>query len=238
MSKRPRSGTAFTSKKQPAAKRGPGAQMVVVQQQPSLRSLRFQANTVKAGPELKNLDVDDTLTTGTNIAIPASVSTWVIGATQLLNGMAQGTTATTRIGRKVQGTKITISYTATLAANSTQGGVLRIRVVYDKQSNGAAFAITDYLAINAFDSPNNLDNSDRFITLANHQTEPISLANNFSVCGKINIPLSLETMYTGNGAVIANILSGSIYLIVAQDGEIATGGPSLGFYSRYRFKDF
>lgn len=225
-------GSSGAAKKKPAIQRQ-GAMVG----QPAFKSLARQQNTVRSGPEKKNLDVDDTLTTGTNINIPAGASTWVIGATQLLNGMAQGTTAITRLGRKVQGKKINISYTVALQATSIGGGQVKIRVVYDKQSNGAAFAILDYLSIDGFDSANNLDNSDRFITLANHLTEPISVQNNFSACGKLNIPIDLETMYTGANGVVANILTGSIYLICSQDGQIGTAGPKLGFYSRYRFVD-
>lgn len=199
-------------------------------------SLNFQKNTIRKGPEVKNLDVDDTFTTGTQIAMNAAASTWVIGATQLLNGMAQGTTAITRLGRKTQGVKLNLQLSAALVAASTGGGTVRVRIVYDKQPNKAQFAITDYLVVDAFDSLLNLDNSDRFITLKTHDFK-ISTQNNFSESAKLNIPISLETMFTGAGATVASITTGSIYLICAQDGTIATAGPQLGFYSRYRFQD-
>lgn len=199
-------------------------------------TLAFQKNTVKRGPEVKNLDVDDTATTGTQINMGASVSTWIIGATQLLNGMAQGTSGITRLGRKTQGIKLNINMTAQLQATSTNGGVVRVRVVYDKQPNKAIFAITDYLAIDAFDSALNLDQADRFITLGVADFE-VSTQNKYADSKKLNIKMSLESMYTGAGATIANITTGSIYFICAQDGSIATTGPSLSVYSRYRFKD-
>lgn len=229
--KRPRSpGTTPTKAKKPALARQ-GAQY-------GFQNLARQQNTVRSGPEKKNNDVDATTTTGTHLHLAAGASTWVVGnAVQLLNGMAQGTTAVTRLGRKIQGKKLHISYTAALNPTSTQGGTIKVRVVYDKQSNGAAFAVLDYLAINAFNSANNLDNSDRFITFANHTTEPISVQNNYSVSGNLDISLDLETLFTGAGGAIANILTGSIFLIVAQDGEILVDGPDFGYYSRFRFTD-
>lgn len=200
------------------------------------QSLAFQKNTVKRGPEVKNVDVDDTFTTGTQIPMTASNSQWTIGATQLLNGVAQGTTATTRLGRKTRGVKLNLNLTASLATTSTGGGIVRVRIVYDKQPNKAQFNITDYLSIDGYDSPLNLDNSDRFITLAVEDFQ-VSIQNNYSTSKKMNIKMDLESMYSGAGGTVAAITTGSIYLICAQDGQIATTGPSLGFYSRYRFVD-
>lgn len=111
-------------------------------------------------------------------------------------------------------------------------------IVYDKQSNQAAPVITDILAADDFNALNNLQNSDRFITLANVITEPISLQNNFSVSGKINTKMSLETIWDDTaGATIASIHTGSIYVFFAQNSGVAVAAPLIISRSRIRFTD-
>jgi len=81
---------------------------------PTTTNLVVQRN-LNSKPEKKNIDADYTIVSGisTNIASPA----WSIpGATNLVNGCAQGATETTRIGRKILMTKVDLIWTAAMGA--------------------------------------------------------------------------------------------------------------------------
>ena len=62
-------------------------------------------------------------------------------------------------------TKITMNWNAMMPSAAVGGGSLRFKVVYDKQTNGAAPSILGVFAVDNFYSHNNLANADRFITL-------------------------------------------------------------------------
>ena len=126
-----------------------------------------------------------------------------------------------------------------MAATSTLGSPVRIIVFYDKQANAQAPAVTDVLLADAFPSPNNLSNRDRFVVLADIVTEPIGVATgvyvaNFEIYKKLN----LETMFNaGTAGTIGDITSGSVYIMAAQAGAIATAAPTFTFRSRIRYTD-
>jgi len=198
------------------------------------KSLVFQRNTVSAGPERKNIDLDLTLVSG--IAVPIGSMAWSPTIT-LLNPVAQGATEITRVGRKYQMTKISMNWTAQLGAASTGGCSLRFRVVYDKQTNGAAPTILQVFALDNFHSANNLANSDRFITLIDEITPPIDADNNQQVSGRITKTIGLETMCSGTTGAVTSISSGSVYLFVSQSGGALASSPTLMAYVRTRFID-
>lgn len=199
------------------------------------RPLRFQANTVGAGPEKKNLDTD--LSVGAAIATGVSSAAWTIAAAQLINGVAQGATELTRVGRKIQMTKLEIIWSAVLQTTTANGCSMRFRVVYDKQANGVIPTIASIFAFDSFFSPNNLANSDRFITIVDEITEPLDQDNNTCVSGRISRKMSLETIFSGTGATVASIASGSMYLIACQNSFANTAAPALSAICRLRFID-
>lgn len=184
----------------------------------------------RMGAELKFVDVSTGMTLNTGATFSA--------APTLLNAIAAGTSASTRIGRKLIIKSLLLRYTFALAPTSTGGSPLRILVVYDKQANTAAPAITDVLLTDNFHSQNNLSNRDRFVTLCDHISEPIATGNDYCVADVIFKPLSLETMYNaGTDDQIGSITSGSIYLFVAQAGTALTAAPSFIYRSRVRYTD-
>ena len=95
------------------------------------KSLVFQASTVGAGPERKN--IDSNLVGGSGVATPIGLPDWSPTIT-LLNGVAQGATEVTRVGRKITMTKITMNWNAMMPSAAVGGGSLRFKVVYDKQT--------------------------------------------------------------------------------------------------------
>lgn len=155
-----------------------------------------------------------------------------------INGVAQGTSASDRIGRKTVAKSILIRYNGQLAPTSTQGGLFRILVVYDKQANATAPAINDVLLSDNFVSFNNLSNRDRFVTLFDELTDPISTGGPLSCAGRLYKKISLETLYnTGTTGGIGSIQTGSIYVFVAQNAGILTAAASLVVWTRIRYDD-
>lgn len=195
------------------------------------KSLAFQA-PVTSSPEKKNMDQNNTVAQATTLT-----DDWVVSTTNLLNGATQGAGNNQRIGRKVIMKTLQLSWSAQLDPTSTLGCNLRVRVVYDKQANGATFPITNYLVADSFYSPQNLSFADRFVTLYDEILDPLSTQNNFCVSGKVYRKINLETMYSGTTATIADISTGSVFLIFSQNNNAATAPPTYKYYSRIRYID-
>lgn len=156
----------------------------------------------------------------------------------LLNGTIQGTEAVNRLGRKITMTSLYLKLRFALASTTTQGGFLRVAVVYDKQANGTAPSITDIYLSNNYLSPNNLSNRDRFVKIIDKEIGPLSAQADFAVPLEEFRKLMLETTYnTGNAGTIGDITTGSLYLLVADSGTFATAQPTFSFQSRIKFTD-
>lgn len=212
----------------PPSKRGPG----VNQRQPQKKfvALSRQPNTVRGGPEKKAVETVQAL----NVPI---AGTAVVSSS--LTIIPQGATSNDRLGRKTRLTKLNLRWQASLVSTSLGGSPLRIKVVYDKQANGVAPLATDVLLTDLFYGPNNLDNADRFISLIDEITEPLSVNNNFSIGGQFNRQIDLEQMWLGTTAsgAITSLLTGSVYMFVWQTGAITTTPPVFSYYTRVRFED-
>ena len=182
------------------------------------------------GGELKFID------TNASTAVTFAVSTFATGV--LLNGCAQGSDATTRIGRKLVMKSLLLRYSWNMASTSTGGSPVRIIVVYDKQANATAPAITDVLVADSFIGQNNLNNRDRFVILCDQISAPIGAQSDSSVGGVIYKKINLETMFNaGSAGTIGDITSGSVYLFVAQTAGIGIANPSFTWRARIRFQD-
>lgn len=182
------------------------------------------------GGELKFIDTQFTTD-------PTAASTAFTAGT-LLNGIANGSDASSRIGRKCTIKSLLVRWSCELRSTSTVGGNIRILIVYDKQANATAPVITDILLADAFNSPNNLSNRDRFVTLCDYMSESISINGNATVANVIYKSLNLEEMFNaGSAGTIGDITSGSIYMFVAQSGGIATTAPDMLARCRVRYTD-
>lgn len=158
------------------------------------------------------------------------------GGADLLNGVASGTTATTRIGRKIRMKSILVRVEARMNSLSTGGGDIRIVIVYDKQANAAAAINTDVFVQNEFLSPNNLSNKDRFVTIMDKYLHIDT--QNFQCSAIWYKKIDLETMFNANTTgTITDITSGAVLMFVAQSGGIASNVPQVRTYSRIRFDD-
>ncbi len=94
----------------------------------------------------------------------ANISTTGTILQDSVNLIAQGTTESTRIGRKCNIRNIHWRYTIQKDAESVLGGddVVRVILYLDKQANGAAAAVLDILETADYQSFYNLANSNRF----------------------------------------------------------------------------
>ena len=176
----------------------------------------------------------------TTVIIACPASSTVIQAGVLLNGLVPGSGADQRIGRKVVLKSILFRWTTQLSSSSTLGGSVRIIIVYDKQANAVAAAPSDIFSTAGpdFNSPNNLSNRDRFVTLSDTITSPMSAQGDWAQCGVIYKRINLETMFnSGNAGTINDITTGSIYVYAAQSGSIGTAAVNLFATARVRYED-
>lgn len=150
------------------------------------------------------------------------------------NIIVPGDTGIDREGRKVVLKSFLMRYSCTNA--STAGSCqFRILVVYDKQTNGAAPAVTDILTVNDFLGNMNLANTTRFVVIADVVTEPLSLATNV-VSGMIYRKLNLETLFGTGGGTVADINSGGVFFIIAPNSTVAAASV-FSAKTRIRFID-
>lgn len=170
-----------------------------------------------------------------NFDLPANY-TWT--PLVLINGIAPGSSASQRIGRKVNLASILLKVTARIKAGSTVGGTpTRVLVVYDKQANAAAPQITDILEADALTSANNLANRDRFVTIFDQVLDPVSLNGTFAVMSTFFKKLQLEQIFNaGPDALIGSITTGSVWITFSNAGS-ATFVNEVRYFSRIRYTD-
>ena len=95
----------------------------------------------------------------------ASYACDTTGSVTLVNGMAQGSDFTNRIGRKY--TNVAVQLEGYLGPQDSNVGTTKCRImlIYDAQPNGALPAITDVLTASTSNAFMNLNNRDRFKVL-------------------------------------------------------------------------
>lgn len=187
------------------------------------------------GGELKFNDVGPT--TG---GLGNGTSVWTTpGPTYLLNGLVPDSTATGRIGRQIRMKSLLFRAELRLASTSTQGGYGRYLVVYDRQSNTTAPAVTDILLSDTMTSPMNLSNRKRFLILAEGYFTGVSANGNYTSDGvEVYKKLDLNVDFNaGVAGTIGDIQTGAVYCLFAQNGTIGTTAPSIIFRSRIRYTD-
>lgn len=195
-------------------------------------------NMTTSGSEYKF--VDTTLGFGGGPGLTYTVVQPVSGVQFfLLNGLATGTSSYQRVGSKINMKSlywcVNFGMCAVDADPATDIATLntpvRFMIVYDKQANGAQFAITDLLNTTAgvgngargIDtcSPNNLNNRDRFIVLADKRFVLQSEGTSARTIKKYK-KLNTQVCYTNGAGVggISEITSGSLYAVVFRDAEM------------------
>lgn len=190
--------------------------------------LRVGGRMPAGNHELKNIDV-----IGSTITVASSS-----GLISLINGVAQGTTATTRLGRRIQMKSLFIRAEIRMAPTTAGASPIRYLVIYDKQTNGTAPAATDVLTTDALYSPMNLSNSRRFVVIFDKVWPCLGTAGPQSITVEKYIKLNLPVEFnTGSAGTVGDIQTGSLYTLLYQDAGLITLAPPGAFYTRVRFSD-
>ena len=158
------------------------------------------------------------------------------GAVTLLNGIARGDDINQRVGRRVRLASLQASIVNYVTPATGIDQTHRCLIVYDKQSNGVAPAITDVLVSASTVAMPNLDNRQRFVILydklmhLNAAAEPGSM-----VAFKISKRLSYGVQFnSGDAGTVADIQTGGLFFITI--GSIAAGGTAGTFSGRVRVR--
>lgn len=210
----------------------------------------FNMGAVDRGAvEWKNVDVS----LGT-LPFATATATWV--GPNLLNPLAQGTTAQTRIGRKIRVKSVQLRYLYTQLASNSVAGMTnpRILIIYDRNPAGALPAVTDILSANNILAFMNLNNTDRFMIISDtflmdervrnmpDDKSAAATARNYSAHGKFykKFKIPLEVQYNDASAgTIADLEKGSFLIMACCDGaQLFTNGTiTLTYNSRIRYTD-
>jgi len=164
-----------------------------------------------------------------------------------LVGMVEGNTDSTRIGNRITARSVMVRGTAKMAATAAAtdtSQTVRIIVYLDRQANGATAAVGDILASADYRSFNNLDNSDRFRTLAEEVIDmhlsgatPSGAAYTYGETSKsffLKAKLNLDIKFKGNAGSVADLSSNNIGVLVISETD---GIGTLGYIARVRYTD-
>lgn len=168
------------------------------------------------------------------------------GVLVLLNGLAPGTGASQRIGKKCHFRSFLLRMN--LGSNAGSGtlfqGYVRVMVFLDTQANATAPTVAQLLETVTASSPMNMDNRDRFRVLhdSSHPLDQTAWSSSSVRFMKVFKKLNVTTIYNnGTAGTVADITSGSIYLLTIAEqagaGTAPTVFPRYDFVSRLRYDD-
>ncbi len=148
----------------------------------------------------------------------------------------QGTTESERVGRKIRITSVHYRGHITIPFNGSTGAgsndIVRMILVQDKQVNGAAFSVLDYLEASDHHSFRNLSNVNRFHTLYDRQFAIDAQSGGgrgdntvftavsrvpFQFHKNVNIPIEYNNTAT-TGAVSTQTSNGLFWLFISEAG--------------------
>lgn len=200
------------------------------QNDPSLAPSRWPSAGPSGGNvEYKNLDY----------TIASAFSTTAVLV--LLNGTVQGTTPSTRIGRKLSIRRV--DYVLTIGPTTTTvTDHCAFAFVVDRQPNGGAFNTTDFLASSTSLSLPNANEYQRFRTLARYDSTIVGSASGgpSSVMPSLmeKVPVSVPTFYNaGNAGTIGDIQSNAFYLFLIGSSAPSAANPALSGNVRVWYTD-
>lgn len=184
-------------------------------------------------PEKKWWDVTTTIT--------PPIGSAFITSPVLLNGMAAGTSGSSKIGAAIQMKSLHIRMNALWPGGQVTNAPQQNRfvIVYDKQGNGSAPARNDVFTDGTnWMSPFNRNNQDRFICIADVTSEQCQSNGQFCVATEIFRKMDLESRGPA-GQSIFN--TGNLYLFAATASSTLDSSvghfPSIELYSQLRYTD-
>jgi len=169
------------------------------------------------------------------------------GAVYLLNGVARGDDIDERVGRQIliKAFEINAIFKPAAAGAAPVPSTMRMMIVYDKQTNGAALTPAQVLlavgSANAPVMPKNLEYRDRFSILRDMKfglasaelTDYQPAPKVVKVYQSIVLP---TTFNAGDAGTVADITTGSLYALFISD-QAAAPLPTCQFTSRVRYED-
>lgn len=170
---------------------------------------------------------------------PASYASNTGTVVQLINGLTQGAGIGQRIGQEILMRSVQLNAVSVATAGTGTDQRARILLVYDRQANGGAPAMTDVLESASEVAMRNLQNRKRFKILMDkcihlNATGESDSEITWRFYRKLRHPV---TFNAGNAGTVADIATGSMYLMFyGSNGAGATAGSCL-LSARIRFTD-
>lgn len=148
--------------------------------------------------------------------------------------IAQGTDFNERLGNDIRVKRVRLHITFVIPSGSTSGDLVRLCVVWDKQPNGAAPAVTDFLQYDVFESFQNWFTVNRFRVLFEEVicvNPPTSvIAGQPSVTYLLpwvsQVEVSVPVRFSGTTGDISELVSGNILVFAISSLGIVETTPS------------
>jgi len=190
---------------------------------PAQRGLSLSAG------EFKSVDVED----------PAGVDCDTNTSVTLLNGIARGDDINERTGREVIMKSIQFTGCTYGTAGTGIDQLHRVLLVYDRQTNGAALTAAQVLSDTTPYSPRNLENRKRFKILYDrlfsiNASGEAGTRRVFKFYRRLSHPI---TFNSGDAGDVADITSGSLYLITLGSAGVGVTAGYCSYSSRIRYQD-
>lgn len=208
------------------------------------RTRQYSSRSRPSRTELKFVDVA--------LSSAAAANGMVAGATSansntpnpvltLLNGIAEGVTPSTRIGRQVRLRSLNLRWKWDFP--STAVGAVRVIIFLDRNNNSIADSAANYvtylLDANTVMSTPLLANKPRFhLLLDKTYTVDSTKTSSVHVVKKFRY-LDTPVQYSGSAATADKIASGALYMLTLSGGTAMQTAqmPLTDFYSRIRYED-
>jgi len=161
----------------------------------------------------------------------------------LLNGLARGDQIDQRIGNEVLMRSIQIDGYLNAQATTGVSQCIRVMLVYDRQANATALALTDVLVASDVHSHKKLENRHRLkifldgrIPIASAVTGDASGVNKhpFKYYRKLRHPVVFNT---ANNGTVADIQTGAMWLFLIGTAAAGNTDARLCYSSRIRYQD-
>jgi len=160
-------------------------------------------------------------------------------AVDLVNGIARGDELDQRIGRELTMRSVQIDMVTKATAGTGIAQQHRILLVYDRQTNATALTAVQVLTGATVYSPRNLENRRRFKILMDKKFQLNASGESgsermFKFYRRLAHPV---TFNSGDAGTVADITTGSLYLIyIGSIAAGATAGSIVG-HCRIRYSD-
>ena len=161
------------------------------------------------------------------------------GAVHLLNGIARGDDINQRIGRRVVMRSIEMRVESLVTATTGVDQNHRVLVVFDRQTNAVALTAADVLTAVDINSPRNLTNRSRFKIIYDnlHHLNASGESGSHKVIDWYKRLWFPVTFNSGDDGTVADIQTGSMYLVVVGNRSAGADAGAVGGRVRIRYTD-